>query len=675
MSQENDNSLKEFLAESEEIIEELSNDLMKLGSSAEAGEKADPGVLNSIFRSAHSLKGLSGMFGFEPMLNLTHNLEELLDALRLGKITFGPAIVDTLFEAISIVQSMLESKSAGKPVEVDIDPIVSKLSETINANQKGEELSAENSGIDQGILDVLTEYEEHRLNESISEGLNIFKVQASFPIATFDQGLEEISELLKQMGEIITTLPTPGATPGETINFDIVVATKTTQEKLDETIDNDKVVVTLASGGKEAAAEEKVETAAAAAPTAASLDEGLKSISRTVRVDIAKLDELMHMVGELVLTKGSIHAMAEVMKYKAETANYGIDLQKTNKTFEKILAQLQEGLMEARMVPLGQVFDKLSRTIRKLGRDIGKEVTLDIRGAETKLDKLIVEELASPLMHIVRNSMDHGLEFPEEREASGKPRKGTITFDAFQSGNHVIIEVSDDGKGIDRDKILDKAIEKGLVSKGERVKEEDILEFMFMPGFSTSDEVSELSGRGVGMDVVKQNIAEISGMVEIDSTKGKGTKIILTLPMTLAIIKALMVEVSGKNFAIPLNPVLENFLLEDTHIETIETKEFVHLRNSTVPLIRLNSFLGLSTENSASKYVVVVGLADKKLGLVVDELMGQQDVVIKTTGKRLGDGNVIAGATEYRQETILALDVGAIIEECSGEHVNVKVES
>ncbi|MCK4739128.1 MAG: chemotaxis protein CheA, partial [Deltaproteobacteria bacterium] len=405
----------------------------------------------------------------------------------------------------------------------------------------------------------------------------------------------------------------------------------------------------------------------------------LKSITQTVRVDIAKLDSLMNLVGELIITKGSIISIAANMKNQLEGAKFSLELQKPLKSLDKRLTALQEGLMEARMVPLTQIFDKLSRNVRKIGRDINKEVSLEVFGGDTKLDKLIVEELSGPLMHIIRNSMDHGIESAEVREGKGKPAKGVITLNAYQSGGHVLIEVSDDGGGINHEKIFKKAVEKGLVEPGHLPRKEEIINLMFLPGFSTSDEVSDISGRGVGMDVVKESIAAISGMVEIESKEGQGTKVILTLPMTLAIIQALIAEVNGRHFAVPLNTVVESFLLEDTQVETIETKEFVHLRNATIPIIRLSELLDLP-ENSTEKrdvrcfekYVVVVGLAEKKLGLVVDDLLGQQDIVIKSVGKRLGSVSAIAGATEYRQKTILTIDVGGIIEECMGEQSGLK---
>lgn len=663
-ARESESNLKEFLAEAEEIVESLNSDLMRLAGSG----KAEPALLNNIFRAAHTLKGLSGMFGFTAMTSLSHNLENLLDSMRLGKIELTPSIVDILLEAISAIHTLLEMKSQGKP-DISVDGIIDRINSSISEQHK-DDSSEGTSTIDKSIMNVLTEYEEHRLNESIKAGLNIFKVQSSFPIMSFDQGLAELTGILKEKGEILTTLPTPGLSPGDTINFDIIVATQMTIEGLEGAIDNQDIKVTPAlkkTREKSAAAvsqPQQVQDEQVSKVEEKPFDEGVKSITHSVRVDISKLDNLMNIVGEVVLLKGTIGSIADKLKIKEGSVGLAGELSKTIKILEKRLYELQQGVLESRMVSLGQVFDKLSRTVRKLGREIGKEVDFIVSGSETELDKHIVEELANPLIHIIRNSLDHGIEPSDERRRAGKKEKGVIRVSASQKGSHVVVTVEDDGRGIDHEKVLKKAIEQGLVEKGTSLRREQILDFMFLPGFSTKEEVSELSGRGVGMDVVKKNITDLSGMVEIHTEKGKGTKVLLILPMTLAIVKALIVEVAGYVYAIPLNAVLENFVLEPSEIETIETREFVYLRNSTLPLVRLCSFFQLSGESEKGKYVVVVGLAEKRLGLVVDGLRGQQDIVMKSVGKRLEEVKGIAGATDVGQKTILVLDVGDVMDEC-----------
>lgn len=667
VTKESEANIKEFLAEAEEIVESLNFDLMRLSGSG----KSEPALLNNIFRAAHTLKGLSGMFGFTAMTSLSHNLENLLDSLRLGKIELSPSILDLLLEAISIIHTLLEMKSKGK-VDISLDGINDKINFALSEHGKRGASDAL-STVDKAIMNVLTEYEEHRLNESIKAGFNIFNVQSSFPIMSFDQGLAELTAILKEKGEIITTLPTPGFSPGDTINFDIIVATKIAKEALENAIDNQEIKVSLAVKTAGVAEVEKIKTGAkppspdeqALKIEEKSAEEGIRSITHSVRVDISKLDNLMNILGEVILLKGSIGGIANMLRNKDDgSTGLAVELSKTVKILEKRLYELQQGVLETRMVPLGQVFDKLSRTVRKLGREMGKDVEFIVSGGGTELDKLIVEELANPLLHIIRNSLDHGIEPPEERRRAGKIEKGTIKVSAYQEGKNVVVSVEDDGKGIDHEMVLRKAVEQGLAEKGAALRREQILDFMFLPGFSTKEEVSEISGRGVGMDVVKKNITDLSGMVEIETEKGKGTKVILILPVTLAIVKAMIIEVSDCLYAIPLNSVLENFILEPSEIETIETKEFVHLRDITLPLVRLNDFFQLTGQSEKGRYVVVVGLGGKRLGLVVDSLKGQQDIVMKSVGKRLEEVKGIAGAADVGQKTLLVLDVGDIMDEC-----------
>lgn len=669
-TKEADASLKEFLAEAEEIVEALNSDLMRLAAEG----KPDPALLNNIFRASHTLKGLSGMFGFTAMSSLSHNLENLLDSLRLGKLELTPVIIDAMFESVSIIHSLLDSRSRGE-TELSVEEMIGKLNYVISDPGKGKKSPAATISVDPTIMNVLTEYEEHRLNASIKESLNIIKVNSSFSITSFDTDLADLTNILKEKGEIITTLPTAGSSPGDTISFDIIIATQASADDIEKAVDNQSVKVTIASKSSAkvptSTVIEKKEEVQLSRPAGevsrtedGKVEEGIRSITQTVRVDISKLDNLMNIVGELVLLKISLTGIAGTLKTMEGASDISVDLMKTVKTLEKRLAELQTGVLESRMVPMSQVFEKLARTIRKIGRETGKEVDFVVRGGETELDKIIVEELANPLMHIVRNSLDHGIETPEERLREGKPGNGTIQISASQKGNHVIIEVNDDGRGIDHERILKKAIEKGLVEDGAVLKKEEIINFMFLPGFSTKETVSEISGRGVGMDVVKKNISDLSGMVEIDTEKGRGTTIVLILPMTLAIIKALIVDVSGHTYAIPLNSVLENFVLKPSEIETIETREFVHLRDTTLPIVRIRDMFRLSQKDGDGRYVVIVGLAERRLGLVVDKLYGQQDIVMKSIGNRFRTAKGIAGATDLGQKTILVLDVGSIMDEC-----------
>ena len=670
-------AIKDFLAESEEILEKLNLDLVMLADVIENGGAAEPDLLNNIFRGAHSFKGISGMFGFDDLCELCHHLENLLDSLRLGKVPLSEVLIETLFTLLEVLTRLVHGKAESEDFTLDITPYI----KSIEAVLHGEELSSQllpTQGIDPAILRVLTEYEEHRLNESIKNNKNILRVSVSFSLMSFDLELAALTDQLKQYGEVLSTLPSAGEIPGH-IGFQLLFGTRSTSEELEKILQSEELtIVCLSSATVEITPLGLPAKALPARPVAVEVvtREGggneeeraasLRSLSRTVRVDIDKLDLLMNIVGELVLSKSAIAAIAEQLKSQAAN-ELTVELQKATRGLERRLEELQQGVMAVRMVPITQIFDKMVRIVRRVSNEQGKRITLDIRGAETELDKLIVEDLSDPLMHIIRNAVDHGIEPAEERIAAGKPEKGTITLWASQKGNHVVLEIGDDGRGIDANRVRQKAIERGLISPEAELSQDDIYNLAFLPGFSTRDEVTDLSGRGVGMDVVKNNIAALSGDIEIDSEVGRGTLMTITLPITLAIIKALIVRVSGRTYAIPINSVLETLMIDAKTIRTIERREVIELRLKTLPLLRLTEVFSLPVEaqpRAARSFVVVTGLAEKRIGILVDELIGQQDVVIKSLGKTLSFVRGIAGAADLgNQKTILVLDVGGLMSE------------
>jgi two-component system chemotaxis sensor kinase CheA len=393
-------------------------------------------------------------------------------------------------------------------------------------------------------------------------------------------------------------------------------------------------------------------------------------VAQTVRVDIRKLDNLMNIVGELGIARAGLQSILDRVKADRAQTKLARELHHELRSLSRRLDELQAGILEVRMVPLGQVFDKLSRVVRKISRDAGKEIRLAITGADTELDKLIVEELSDPLMHVMRNCIDHGIERPEVRKASGKPEAGTISIRAEQRGNHVVIQIEDDGQGVDEKKLLKKAVERGVIGANEarELSRRDVQNLMFLPGVSTKDVADEMSGRGVGMDVVKTNIARLSGIIDVESEEGLGTRLTLTLPITLAIIQALIIRAAGRTFAVPLNSVLESLRVTQADVKTIERREVMSLRGQTLPLARLEKLFRLERgdlEGVPNKqFVVVVGLAQHRIGLLVDELHGQEDIVIKSLGRALADVPGIAGATELGgKKTVLVLDVAQIVEE------------
>jgi len=663
-------AVRDFLAEAEEILDQLCSDLGVMSDSVD-GDECSPDSLNSVFRGAHSLKGLAGMFGFTGVQELSHNLENLLDSLRLGKVKLTSQVMTLLMDALEALGTMIRNLSEEGGVDPPIEQIVARINSAVTTSGGGDSDSIISSlGLPASMLNALTEYEEHRLLENIKKSRNIFSVLASFPLATFDQDLAELTDILKKVGEVVSTLPSVGSNIESSIDFEILYGAARTLDEITLLIAATNASVRLL--GKAA----PVAPLSVAASVVVELDESVpianqepsitaKSMSRTVRVDIGKLDDLMNIVGELVLSHSTITDITEKMRQAGYTVQLS-ELQKAAKGLDRKLNELQKGVMEIRMIPVGQLYDKMGRIVRKISKEQGKKVDLKTFGADTELDKLIMEDIADPLMHIIRNAIDHGIETPDERVAAGKSERGLIKLSSYQKGNHVVIEVEDDGRGIDLEKVKKKALDRGIIADSEVLSEREIIELIFLPGFSTSDKVSEISGRGVGMDVVKNNIAAVSGMVDVESTLGQGSRMIITLPITLAIIKALIISTAGRFYALPITSVLESIMLNKKDILTVEKKEVIQLRDSTLPLLHLNRFFHLASKENESEsfFVVVVGVAEKRLGIVVDDLLGQQDIVIKNLGAMFEGLRGVSGAADLGdQRTILVLDVSGIIHE------------
>lgn len=660
-------AVKDFLAEAEEIIDQLSADMVVLSDCAESGD-CNPDLVNSIFRAAHSLKGLAGMFGFTVISELSHNLENLLDSLRLGKIPLNLSAANVLFDSIELLGSLVRAAGDGAD-NIDIAAAVERINGCLAGPVKDNSASPlERLNIPKNLTNALTEYEEYRLLENARKGKRLYTVHASFSLATFDQDLGELTDTLKKGGEVISTLPSAGANLESGIDFDILFGSDMGKPELEGLIDRDGVTAHPLSAPEEApAAAPSAPQAPPIAPPQEDASLTAKSMSRTVRVDIGKLDELMNIVGELVLSHSAIASLVSRMRGEG-FSHFAVDMGKAAKGLERKLNELQKGVMEIRMIPVGQLFEKMSRIVRKISREQGKRVDLKLFGADTELDKLIIEDISDPMMHIIRNAIDHGIELPEERRLAGKDERGVISLSSYSKGSHVVIEVKDDGRGIDLERVKRKAMEKGVVHSLEGVSDRDAMDFIFLPGFSTSESVSEVSGRGVGMDVVKNNIAAVSGMVNVLSEKGKGSSVVITLPITLAILKALIISSSGRTFALPITSVMETLCVERKDLLTVERKEVMKLRDSTLPLLRLDRFFELGSDPQASDafYVVVVGVAEKRLGIIVDNLEGQQDIVIKSLGDTFKRLKGISGAADLGDHrTILVLDVGGIVNEAT----------
>ena len=690
------NDIHEFVAEAEEILERMFEDLLDLQEQRHGAAEVDPDLVNRIFRSAHSLKGLAGMFGLDAIGELSHHLEDILDGLRLGRIAFDSPAIGLLDDGVSLLATLmsgLERGDASSAEDADVVKVfIGQIEQAIQAPmpQTNDELAE--LQIDPSLLRALTEYEEHRLRENLRHGRHIALVDSTFEIANFEEGLSELSGAVREVGEVVSTLPSPGEAPESQIRFSLLVATEIDPDRLRDRLDYANTHVQTVLRGADSAASAKptesaepgqetladamstpdsapetwgpaVSTEALASQAEAPGIRTLRSISETVRVDIRKLDELMNLVGELVIQRNAIAGLAIQLSNDMQTARIGAELTKTNKALDRKLKELQSGVLDVRMVPLRQIFEKLSRVVRRLRRDLDKDVVLEFKGVDTELDKFIVEKLVDPLVHIVRNAFDHALEISEEREAAGKPVKGLIRIGAFQRGNHVVIEVEDDGRGMNVDAIRAKALASGLIGENETLSRGEILNLAFEPGLSTSEEVSSTSGRGVGMDIVRSNLAEMGGMVDLATVEGRGTTVTITLPITLAIIQALIVRVGKERFAIPLNSVLETMALQPEQIGHSEGREILNLRGEPLLLRRLcEEFEIEGASRDEQQFVVVLGMGEQRLGLLVDRLEGQQDTVIKPIKGPVQHIRGISGATELGDRSaILVIDVSTII--------------
>jgi two-component system chemotaxis sensor kinase CheA len=710
-----DKAREEFFSEAQELVDNLGRDLLELDEALKSGAP-DVELVNDVFRGVHTLKGLSALFGVTRMAGLSHELEDVLDDLRLGRLALTAELLDLLFRAVTLYARVLaaERGEADEPT-AEVEQLLVALGQTSQRPAGGASGVVAQYDLDPGLLGVLTEYEEHRLRTNIQQGLSLFRIRVRFALSTIDSALDELKASARPHGEIITYLPTGAGADIDTIELEILMAARAPLEVLRDSIKGPSVsiepvkrraapsirpgmlssappvdplaqpaMVPPAPGSAVGPTGEEVgppdrsrrvenpASIAAVAPARANsraqvAEMSLRSVSQTVRVDIRKLDRLMTIVGELAIVKTAIARLSDRARTRAvDPRELATELQRLNRTFERHLAQMQGGILEVRMVPLGQVFDKLARVVRQISRELGKEVNLVVTGAETEIDKLIVEELSDPMMHMIRNAIDHAIEVRAERLRVGKPSVGTIALNAFQKGNHVVIEVEDDGAGMDPEGIVASAIRRGIITSEEarELSAREVLGLVFMPGFTTREVPTDMSGRGVGLDVVKTNIAKLGGVVDITSEKGIGTKITITLPITLAIINVLLVEISARLFAIPLASVDEAIVLDPSLVRTVDAREMLTVRGRSLPICRLDRLFGLTLQRRPREFVVIAQVASRRLGFVVDELVGQRDIVIKPLGNSLKAVRGFAGATELGDQRVaLVLDAAALIEE------------
>lgn len=638
-------SKQEFIAESEDLLFECQQMILEIQDTYQT--YLNPDTINALFRSIHTLKGLSGLFGNTGMTDLSHALESLLDDLRLGKLTVDDRMINFLFSNLDILRSGVEAIKDDQ--EKDFSESINAIKSFRESQQKRESGIDLEGMIDDSILKVLSEYEEHRLKANVQSGLGIYLLRSIFELETFDTSLEEISQKIKSFGELISTLPVSADVPDGSIGFNLLFSSTRSAEDLAIELD-DSMDILVEPKVLESTQEKKKESS-------------IKSSTTTVRVNIDKLDRILNTIGELTLTKDAVKRIGGEMTSAHASSELTRDVLKISQVFERRLIDLQEEVLAIRMVPIGQLFSRLAQVIRRHARETGKEISIMLYGEDTELDKSIAEEIIDPMMHLVRNSIDHGIETGEERQQKGKLTSGIISLKAYQTGSYVVIEVFDDGRGINLEQVKKKAIEKGMIDPNSEIQKNDLLDLVFMPGLSTKDIASEISGRGVGLDIVKDTLSTLGGFADVYTEKNKGTTFILTLPITLAIIKALIIRVGKEKFALPLTAISETVVVEHKDIQTIEWKNVYYIRGEMLPIISLEKIFAIETSQSEMSFAVVVGSGRRKVGLLVDEVLGQQEIVIKSLGEYFKGLTGFAGAAEIgRHEVVLVLDIESIIE-------------
>ena len=627
-----------FLDESREHLQNMNAKLLELENNP-----GDTAIVNEIFRSAHTLKGMSATMGYESMADLTHKLENVLDAIRHGERAVNEAIMDALFASVERLESMTEAIANGagdtKPAE-DLIELLLKVSES--SVQRSEAQSGPNTEKQNDMSDYNT-YEMNVIGESLSQGYSVFKIAVTLSESCLLKAARAymVYQIAEQSGDIIKS--EPSIEKLEEGAFDTqFVFTLITKEPLDDIKEKilkvseiDRVDIEPVTVKKDSKPEDEKSGKAPIRKANA------HSSGQSIRVNLKRIDTLMNLFEELVIEKGRLEGLAKQFK-DAELTDITEDIARTTQA-------LQDVILNLRMVPIEQVFNRFPTMVRNVSKELNKRIRLNMEGKETELDRTVIDEIGDPLVHLLRNSMDHGIETPEKRKQLGKPEEGTIDLKAYHSGNHVYIEIKDDGAGINREKVLNKAIKNGLINESDRehLSDQEVYQLLFRTGFSTADVISDISGRGVGLDVVKSKIESLSGEVFVESEENKGTTFTIRLPLTLSIITALFVQMGDEHYAIPLANILETAMVKEDDIMNVHEKEVLAFRDSVIPFIRLADAFAVPGERPSGKFIptVIIRHGSKHAALAVDRLIGQSEIVIKPLGRYLGDVEGFSGST------------------------------
>ncbi|MBI5886832.1 MAG: chemotaxis protein CheA [Deltaproteobacteria bacterium] len=615
-SNEMDDIISDFIVEATESLDSLDQKFVELEKNP-----GDTTLLNDIFRSVHTIKGAAGFLGFTQMVEMAHATEDVLNRLRKGDMVVVPAIMDAILLSIDIIKQLLRNIRDKNDRQENISGAIAALNDILDASGRkagGAASQSEASLASPAAMKPQPDITEHIRDSSVDDW-----AQSAF-----------------------TNLTASGDEP-----FSAPSVVHADEEDVH-------------AGVSPQAAED------VARPQEASVKEREQSI----RVDIDRLDSVLNLAGELVLSRNRLMRLGVKMGEEYMESELSVQVEEAIGQLDLVTTDLQLAIMKMRMQPIAKVFNKFPRMVRDLARQNNKEIDLVVSGEETEVDKTVIEEIGDPLVHLIRNSVDHGLETPDEREAAGKPRTGAIKLVSYQEGRHIIVSVSDDGKGMDPDIIRKAAVDKGVITADDAaaLSPKESLGLIFLPGFSTAKEVSNISGRGVGMDVVKTNITRINGTINVESEPGRFTRVTFRLPLTLAIIQALTVEAAGEVYGIPLSTVIENIRVTDSDIKTVRGKEVIHIRERVYPVIRLESLVSRSAPVNRNewRYIVITGIGERSFGLLVDKLHGQEEIVMKSMGEYLKGTEGIAGACITGDgNVILILDVAGLLETAHRTHV------
>ncbi|PUD71222.1 chemotaxis histidine kinase/response regulator CheAY2 [Helicobacter pylori] len=652
--------MEDFLIEAFEMNEQLDQDLVELEHNPE-----DLDLLNRIFRVAHTIKGSSSFLNLNILTHLTHNMEDVLNRARKGEIKITPDIMDVVLRSIDLMKTLLVTiRDTGSDTnngkENEIEEAVKQLQAITSQNLEGakETSGTKETSQKENKEEAKGENKENKAKAPTAENPTSDNPLADEPDLDYaNMSAEEVEAEIERL-----------------LNKRQEADKERRAQKKQEA--KQEVTPTKEPPKTETPKAPKTETKAKAKADTEENKAPSIGVEQTVRVDVRRLDHLMNLIGELVLGKNRLIRIYSDVEERYDGEKFLEELNQVVSSISAVTTDLQLAVMKTRMQPVGKVFNKFPRMVRDLSRELGKSIELIIEGEETELDKSIVEEIGDPLIHIIRNSCDHGIEPLEERRRLNKPETGKVQLSAYNEGNHIVIKISDDGKGLDPVMLKEKAIEKGVISErdAEGMSDREAFNLIFKPGFSTAKVVSNVSGRGVGMDVVKTNIEKLNGIIEIDSEVGVGTTQKLKIPLTLAIIQALLVGVQEEYYAIPLSSVLETVRISQDEIYTVDGKSVLRLRDEVLSLVRLSDIFKVDAilESNSDVYVVIIGLADQKIGVIVDYLIGQEEVVIKSLGYYLKNTRGIAGATVRGDGKItLIVDVGAMMDMAKSIKVNI----